>query len=210
MSHILHLDASPRGERSHSRQLSREFIESWKAAHPQDTVTYRDLGHHPVPPVSEAWIGAVYSSPADHSPEQQEAIAISDTLVDELLAADIYVFGVPMYNFTVPGSFKSYIDQIVRPGKTVLFSPDAPPQGTLTTKKAVVLTARGQAGYAPGEAWEGINFQDPYLRAIFGYIGITDVTFIHGNNTMNGELWADSEASARAAMQETVARLSAE
>ena len=115
-----------------------------------------------------------------------------------------------MYNFNVPAPFKAYIDQIVRPGHTVLFDPVAGPKGTLTGKKMVVLTARGLSGYGPGEAAEAINFQDPYLRAIFGYIGVTDVTFIHGNNSMSGELWASSLAEARAAIQDTVARLSAE
>jgi FMN-dependent NADH-azoreductase len=210
MSHILHLDASPRGERSHSRQLSGEFVAAWQAVHPNDTVTYRDIGHEPVPPVSEAWIAAVYSAPEDHTPEQQKAIAVSDLLVKELLDADIYVFGVPMYNFNVPAPFKAYIDQIVRPGQTVLFDPVAGAKGTLTSKKIVVLTARGLGGYGPGEAAEAINFQDPYLRAIFGYIGVTNVTFIHGNNSMSGELWASSLAEARATIKDTVARLSAE
>ncbi len=206
MPHLLHLDASPRGQRSHSRQLSAEFVAAWKAAHPGNTVTYRDLGHEPVPPVSEAWIGAVYATPDQYTPEQRTAIAVSDTLVAELQAADLYVFGVPMYNFDGPAPFKAYIDQIVRPGHTVLFEPTGP-KGNLQGKKMVVLTARGFAGYGPGEAAEAINFQDPYLRAIFGYIGVRDITFIHGNNTGDGELWGEALAAARTEIRDTVARL---
>lgn len=207
MSHVLHLDASPRGERSHSRKLSGEFVAAWKDAYPGDTITYRDLGREPVPPVSEAWIAAVYSAPDTHTPDQQAAISVSDTLVRELQAADVYVFGVPMYNFSVPGSFKSYVDQIVRPGQTVAFT-ETGPKGLLTDKKMVVLTARGLGGYGPGGAMESINFQDPYLRAIFGYIGVTDITFIHGNNTMGGDLQDASLSEARAQIQGAVARLS--
>ncbi|MBC7927630.1 MAG: NAD(P)H-dependent oxidoreductase [Bryobacteraceae bacterium] len=208
MHHLLHIDASPRGERSHSRQLSREFVTAWKTRNPNDVVTYRDLGREPVPPVSESWIGAVYSSPEQHNPAQREAIAISDALVSELHMADIYVFGVPMYNFNVPAPFKAYIDQIVRPGHTVVFDPAAGPRGLLSGKKMFVLTARGLSGYGPGEAAESINFQDPYLRAIFGYIGVTDITFIHGNDTLNSERWESSFAKARTAIHDTVLRSS--
>ena len=113
-----------------------------------------------------------------------------------------------MYNFTVPAAFKAYIDQIVRPGHTVLFNPDTGSKGTLTDKKMVVLTARGFGGYGPGESMEAINFQDPYLRAIFAYIGVNDVTFIHGNNTATDELRASSLTEARAAIQNTVMQMS--
>jgi FMN-dependent NADH-azoreductase len=124
MAHLLHIDASPRGERSHSRRMTREFVDQWKQAHPNDTVTYRDLGHNPVPYVDEPWIAAAFSPPEQHTPELREAIRLSDQLVDEFLAADIYVMGVPMYNFSVPGVFKSYIDQIVRFGQTVAYEPN--------------------------------------------------------------------------------------
>jgi len=206
LAHVLHLDASPRGDRSRSRQASAEFLAAWREANPQDTVTYRDLGHAPVPPVDEDWIAAVYSAPSDHSPAQRDAIAVSDELVEELLVADVYVFGVPMYNFNVPAPFKAYIDQVVRPGRTVLFAADAPPKGALVGKRLIVLTARGLAGYGPGEAAEAVNFQDPYVRAIFGFIGVTDVTFIHSDNTMAGEPDAASAAATHAAIRDAVTR----
>ena len=117
MGHVLHLDASPRGERSHSRKLSRTILESWLRAHPDDQVTYRDLGRSPVPLVDEPMIGAAFTPPDARTPEQREAIKASDALVDELLAADTLIFGVPMYNFGVPAGFKAYIDQIVRAGR---------------------------------------------------------------------------------------------
>ena len=91
MAHILHLDASPRDDRSISRTLSKEFINQWKTAHPDDTVTYRDIGHHPVPFVSEDWIAAAFTPSDQHTPELAAAIQISDELIDEFLLADRYV-----------------------------------------------------------------------------------------------------------------------
>lgn len=117
MAHILHVDSSPRGERSYSHK-SREFITAWKTAYSEDTLTYRDLGHNPVPHVDEPWIAAAYSLPEARTPALNQAIKLSDDLVDEFLAADRYVFGVPMYNFSVPSTFKAYIDQIVRVNRT--------------------------------------------------------------------------------------------
>lgn len=181
---ILHLDSSPRGERSHSRQLTRSFVQGLKASQPNAAVVYHDLGHEPVPPINEAWIGAAFSDPATHSPEAAEAIALSNELVDELLASDVIVIGAPMYNFSIPSTLKAYIDQVVRAGRT--FDP-ATYQGLATGKKLFVLTARGASGYGPGEQMEAVNFQDPYLKAVFGMIGITDVTFVHDEKTMAGE-----------------------
>ena len=77
MSHILHLDASPRGERSVSRTLAKEFILNWKTAHPEDTVTYRDIGHYLVPLIDEAWIAGVSTPPDQRSPESTEALRVS-------------------------------------------------------------------------------------------------------------------------------------
>ena len=192
---ILHLDSSPRGERSHSRQLTRAFVQELKTSHPDAQVVYRDLGHNPPPHVDELWIAAAYSDPSTHSPEQKAAIQISEELIAELLTADLIVVGVPMYNFSVPSTLKAYIDQIVRAGRT--FNP-ATYQGLATGKRLFVLTARGGGGYGPGEQLEAMNFQDPYLRAIFGFIGITDVTFVHDEKTLAGDSNLDSAlASAR-------------
>ena len=124
MTHLLHIDSSPRGERSHSRRLSREFVEAWKQAHSINTVTYRDIGRNPVPHVNEQWIAAAYTPPEQRTPEQWNAITKSDRLVDEFLAANLYVIGVPMYNFSISSAFKAYIDQIVRIGRTFDFKPE--------------------------------------------------------------------------------------
>ncbi len=184
MTHILHLDSSARGAGSHSRTVSGELVEALKAADPSLTVTYRDLGHEAVPYVSELLIYAMYTPAEQRTPEMNAEIALSDQLIAELFAADVYVFGIPMYNFSVPGVFKSYIDQVVRAGVT--FDP-ATYTGLLLNKKAVVVTARGGGGYGPGEAREAYNVQDPVVRNAFGLMGVTDIEFVHVNNTARGE-----------------------
>lgn len=182
MAHILHLNASPRGSASHSRQISGELVQTWLQAHPEDTITVRDLGHQAIPHVSEEFIGAMYTPAEARTPFQVETLKLSDELIGELQAADIYVFGVPMYNFSVPSVFKAYIDQIARVGVT--FTPSY--EGLLKNKKAIFVTARGGGGYGPGEAREAYNFEDPYLRSVFAFVGVTDVTFIHVNSTSGG------------------------
>lgn len=201
MAHILHIDSSPRGDRSHSRRLTTEFVQQWKQAHPADVVTYRDVGRNPVPHVDEPWIAAAYTAPEERTPELWEAIRMSDRLIDEFLAADIYAIGIPMYNFSVPSTFKAYIDQIVRIGRTFGFEPEDtanPYKPLVFGKKMFVITARGGSGFGPGEDNEKMNHQDSYLRTIFGFIGITDISFVHvENDEFGGQTLAESIANAR-------------
>ncbi|MEH1791536.1 FMN-dependent NADH-azoreductase [Nostoc sp.] len=204
MVNILHIDSSPRAERSHSRELSKEFVSAWRAAHPEDAIAYRDLGHHPVPHVDEAWIAAAFSPPETHTPELAEAIRISDELVDEFLAADRYVFGVPMYNFNIPSTFKAYIDQIVRINRTVALNAQGF-KGLVEGKKAVIITARG-GDFSPASPAVAYDFQEPYLRTIFGFIGITDIQFINANRLNEGDARTQSLAEARAAIQDAIAQ----
>jgi FMN-dependent NADH-azoreductase len=204
MTHLLHLDSSPRGDRSISRALSKDFITHWQAAHPDDSVTYRDLGHDPVPLVDETWIAAAFSAPDQRTPEQTAAIAISDELVDEFLAADCYVFGIPMYNLSHPACFKAYIDQIVRAGRTFGVEPDGSYKGLVSGKRMLVITARS-GSYRPGTAAHAYDLQEPYLRLIFGFIGITDITMIHADQLAAGdEARQQSLAEAQTALQDVV------
>ena len=184
MTHILHIDASPRGDRSISRTLSHEFISEWKAAHPNDTVTYRDLGHDPVPFVTEEWIAAAFSH-EQHTPEQATAIQLSNELVDEFLAADRCVFSVPMYNFSIPSNFKAYIDQLVRVGRTFT-EEDGQFKGLANAKKALFITSRG-VDFSAGSPYEGWDAQEPALRYPFQLMGVTDIQFIHANGLDMGD-----------------------
>lgn len=208
MARLLHLDASPRGDRSISRTLTKEFAAEWQSKYPDGTVTYRDLGHESVPLVSENWIAAAFSNPADHTPEQADAIRISNELVDELLAADYYVFGVPMYNFSIPAGFKAYIDQITRAGRT--FSLDETGyHGLVHNKKMLVIIPQG-GSYPVGSPAQGYDMQTPYLRLIFGFIGITDIEFIYADNLMgDDETRSQSIANAQTALRTVLSKWSA-
>lgn len=181
---ILHIDSSPRGERSHSRALTAAFVGELQKKHSDATISYRDLGHAPVPHVDEAWIAAAYTAPDERTDFNKQAIAFSDELVDELFAADIIVIGAPMYNFSIPSTLKAYIDNVVRVGRTFSYPSY---EGLVTGKKMFVLCARGGGGYGSGEQMEAVNFQDTYLKAIFGLIGITDTSFVFDEKTMAGE-----------------------
>lgn len=183
MTQLLHIDASPRGERSHSRALSAEFVAAVVAGSPT-AVTYRDLGHDPAPFISEAWIAAAYSDPADHTPALRDAIRPSNELVDEFLAADVVVIGTPMHNFGVPAVLKAYIDQIVRVGRT--FSPDG--TGLAGGKRLYIVSARGLGGYGAGQAMAAMDYEAAYLRAVFGFIGVTDITVVDIENATGDPL----------------------
>jgi FMN-dependent NADH-azoreductase len=154
---------------------------AWKQSHPDDTFAYRDLGHHPVPHVDEPWIAAAFTPPPNRTEELDRAIALSDALVDEFLAADRYVFGVPMYNFSIPSTFKAYIDQIVRVGRTFAVNEQGFQGLVDSSKKMLVITARG-GSYQQGTPAASYDLQEPYIRSIFGFVGITDITFIHVDN----------------------------
>lgn len=190
MAHLLHIDSSPRGQRSHSRRLTKEFVEAWQQVHPSDTFTYRDVGRNPIPHLDESWIAAGYTPPEQRTPEMWEALRVSDQLVDEFLGADIYVIGVPMYNFSIPSALKAYIDQIVRIGRTFNFKPEnaANPYIPLVLgKKMFIVAARGGSGFGVGGKSEILNYQTPYLATIFGFMGVTDIEFIELENDESGE-----------------------
>lgn len=200
MTHILHLDSSPRGARSISRALTKQFIDVWKQIHPNDVITYRDLGRYPVPAIDEAWIAAAFSPPDQLTPALETALMTSDQLIEELLAANLYVFGIPMYNYSVPASFKAYIDQVVRVRRTFVVGADGY-EGLLKHKKALVITTRGSS-----YAGEPLDFQEPYLRAVFDFIGLTDVTFIHAENlAMGADERQFSTAAAHKAIHQVIA-----
>ncbi|WNN87258.1 FMN-dependent NADH-azoreductase [Gloeocapsopsis dulcis] len=172
----------------------------------EETVTYRDLGHHPVPHVDEQWIAAAYTPLAQRTPELISALQKSEILVDEFLAADTCVFGIPMYNFSVPSTFKAYIDQVVRVDRT--FAVDANGfRGLAGGRKIIVITARG-GNFRPGTPLAAYDHQEPYLRTVFGFMGITDVEFIHADRlnpiTSDAATRSQSVAEARTAIQEVV------
>jgi FMN-dependent NADH-azoreductase len=181
MATLLKVDSSPMGDHSISRKLTAQFAASWRKAHPGGEVISRDLTRTDLPPVNGVWVGAAYTPEDARSRDQREALAASDTLIAELERADEYVFGVPMHNFSIPSTLKLWIDQVARAGKTFSYGADGP-KGLLTGKKATLLIASGGV-YEHGTAMAPLNFVTPYLKAVFGFIGVTDVTIISAEGT---------------------------
>lgn len=184
---LLHIDTSARPglsgidpHGSHTRRLSARFVERWRQARPSDRINYLDVGQHPPAHVNGRWIHAAFTPPAEREPWMAEALAESDRLVDQLIAADVIVVGLPMYNFSVPAQFKAYIDNIVRVGRTFGFdrARGAVPYWPMLAnagKRMVLLGARGDHGYGPGGRIAHLNHTESSVRSVFGYIGITDV-----------------------------------
>jgi len=190
---VLHIDASPRTVRSVTRKLTSAFINALRLKHPNLKVTHHDIGHHPPAFISDAWVGAAFA-PADHDdPAMKGVLHHSDELTSELIAADVLVIGAPMHNFTVSASLKAWIDQVVRTDMTFKITEEGVVP-LLQGKKAIIVTSRG--GFVAGTAYD---FQEPYLRTILGFIGITDVTFVHAEGVNEGEKARETAMTAAAA-----------
>lgn len=188
MATLLKLDSSPMGERSISRKLTEKFAKSWLQAHPGGRVIERDLTALYLPVINSLWVGAAHTPQDARTAEQAAALAQSDSLIADLQQADEYVFGVPMHNFSIPTTLRLWIDQVVRAGKTFSYGAGGA-KGLLTGKKATLLLASGGV-YAQGTAAAAFDFVTPYLRTVFAFIGITDVTIIAAEGTaqlMSGE-----------------------
>jgi FMN-dependent NADH-azoreductase len=181
MATLLHIDSSPLYEKSVSRQLSGAFVDRWKSLHPAATVIDRDLNATSLPPVSAEWVGAAYTPEEARTPKQKNLLTLSDTLLAELARADEYVIGAPMHNFGVPSVLKLWIDQISRVGKTFSYA-DGAPKGLLVGKKATFIIATGGI-YDPQTQMASFNFVEPYLRSVFGFLGVTDATFLTAGGT---------------------------
>lgn len=186
---ILRIDASMRHTGSVTRQLADSMIARLTAANPGATVASRDLTDG-VGFVTEEWIGAAYTPPADRTAEQRAALAESDTMIAELQAADTIVIAVPMYNFGLPGAFKAWFDQVARVGVTFKYT-ETGPVGLLQGKRVIALIATG--GVEVGSA---IDFATPHLRFILGFIGITDVTLIAADKSNSDQAAAIAKAEA--------------
>lgn len=186
MTTILHIDSSARPGRSgeqlhgsHTRRLTARFLERYLQLDSKAKIIYRDVGAEPPTPVTGGWVHAAFTTPAAREPWMLDALAQSDALVDEVLAADIIVAGVPMYNFGPPAQFKAWLDNIVRVGRTFGFDRARPgePYWPLLAdagKQLVLLSSRGDFGYDPGQRLAGINHVEASVRSVFRYLGVTE------------------------------------
>ena len=186
MAKILRIDSSSRTQGSHSRELADYFQTTWLKHHPQDEVIVRDIIQTPILHITESTITGFYTPKEHLSSQLSQAIALSDELVDELQSADTLLLSVPMYNFSVPSALKAWIDQIVRIGRTFAYD-GTNFTGLVTVKQAYVICAYGSSGFGVGEPLAGLNFLEPYLKQLFGFLGIKNVSFFNLEGTTADE-----------------------
>ncbi|MEO3480625.1 NAD(P)H-dependent oxidoreductase [Phaeobacter sp. CAU 1743] len=176
MPTLLRIDASAQlEERSLTRHLTGLFTQNFLAQAPETKVITRDVGLNPIPAIDHKFIHAAFTPPEEREPWMSERLALSDELVDEVIAADIVVLGAPMYNYGMPTALKGWIDHIARIGRTFSFDlarGDTPIEPILSGKRLVVLSSRGEFGFAPGGVRAHLNALDPALAACAHYFGV--------------------------------------
>ena len=203
MPHILHLDASARPglagkdqHGSHSRNLTQRFVSQWLARRGQDSLTYRDIGQNPPSIINHDWIASSFTPAQQREPWMRETLAESDTLVDELIAADVLVIGAPLYNFSIPSQLKAWIDRLAQAGRTFKYT-DKGPVGLAGGKTVIVASTRGGV-YSTSEGGQAMEHQESYLKVVFGFFGITDVRFVRAEGVAMGP---DAKAAALASAE---------
>lgn len=179
MTSVLRIDSSPRTVTSVSRQLADKVVDRLAP----DTIVRRDVSGG-LPVVGEKWIGANFSPAENRSPAQRDELGLSDRLVSELAAADVVVISLPIWNFGVPSSLKSWVDLVARAGVTFQYTSEGP-KGLLTGKRAVLVVASGGT-----EVGSQIDFATSYMRHVLGFIGIQDVDVVAADR-----MAIDAEAS---------------
>ena len=204
MAKILRIDSSSRIQGSHSKELADYFQTTWLEHHPQDEIIVRDIIKTPIPHITESTITGFYTAKEQLSSQLSQAIALSDELVDELQSVDVLLLSVPMYNFSVPSALKAWIDQIVRIGRTFAYD------GTnftrlVTVKQVYVICAYGSSGFGEGEPLAALNFLEPYLKQLFGFLGIKNVSFFNLEGTTADEVTvAQNTAKTKEAIAATI------
>lgn len=169
---LLHLDASALGSHSVSRGLTAAIVAELTGNNPGTEVIYHDLAANPLPhwtPVADA------SDPAAVQGSQ---------MIEEFLAADVVVIGAPMYNFSIPSQLKAWIDRVAVAGKSFRYTANGP-EGLAGGKRMIIVSSRGGV-YSQGPA-QPMDFQEPYLRAVFGFLGVTDIEFVRAEGVNLGE-----------------------
>jgi FMN-dependent NADH-azoreductase len=196
---ILQINSSARRD-GVSTRLADRIVARLRAADPDAALAIRDLGATPHPVLDEAALGALFTPPAQRTPEQASRVALDDALIAELAASDVVVLGVPMYNFGVPAQLKNWIDAISRAGVTFRYTASGP-EGLLTGKKVYVALARG-GKYRNTPA----DTQVPYLATVLGILGMCDVHYVYAEGLARGaDAERDALAAAYAQIEEAVA-----
>ncbi len=172
MKTLLYLTSSAQGQNSNSSRLADGILEKLLIAHPGIRPFTRDLGKHPLPYLDEDAVSAFFTPAEFRTPEQKELLKNSDNVIGELLAADVILIGVAMYNFGIPSTLKSWVDHVTRPGLTFNYSPTGP-IGLVKNKKVYLAISTG-AIYSEGPL-KDLDFTERYLYAMLNFLGITDI-----------------------------------
>ena len=188
---ILHITSSGRGSQSYSNRVATRVVEELRDRNPGATVTSRDLAGSPLPHIDEDFVTATRAPNGPQTDKQRETLALSNALVDELLAADMVVIATPMINFTIPSNLKAWVDYVARAGRTFSYS-EAGPKGLVTGKQVIVVAARGGV-YSGNPA---LDFQVPYLKSVLGFLGMTDIEVLEVEGTAYGPEAAEKAVEA--------------
>jgi FMN-dependent NADH-azoreductase len=180
-STLLIVNSSPRSG-SVSRRLTSHVAEQWKQRNPDGRIIERDLIAEIPAFVSENWIQASYTPEAERTTEQKQALAQSDALIAELMAADVIVIGAPMHNFSISAPLKAWIDQIVRAGKTFSYG-ESGPKGLIPSEKRVLVIVSRGGTYGEGSP---ADFQVPYLRHMLGFVGLNNLSVVDADQQAYG------------------------
>jgi FMN-dependent NADH-azoreductase len=200
VTNILAVNSSSSGEASVSKSLVNDIVQHLLKLDPKASVRYRDVGDAQVPHLTSATVAGIRA--VANTDAELGAQSLSDELISEVRAADLLVVGAPMYNFSIPSTLRAWFDHLLRPRVTFEYSGSGP-KGLLTGKRAFIVEARGGL-YSKGPA-KPIDFQEPYLRQLLGFVGITDITFIHAEKLGFGTAARDlALATARARIAEVV------
>jgi FMN-dependent NADH-azoreductase len=191
---ILFVTSSSRGSASYSNRVATNVLAELRARDPAARVTVRDLGREPLPHINDDFVTATRGATIPETDEQRALLARSETLVDELLAADVIVIAAPMINFTIPSNLKAWIDYVARAGRTFRYS-EKGPEGLVKGKQVIVVAARGGV-YASNPAFD---FQLPYLKSVLGFLGMTDVEVLEVEGTAYGPEAAEKAVAAATA-----------
>jgi FMN-dependent NADH-azoreductase len=175
MSNILLVTSSIFGENSKSRAVAHDVLERLEAADPTSRVTVRET--NVIPHFSGELLGALMTPAEKRNTAQQRMVTFADSMIAEVETADTVVIAAPMYNFTIPSTLKAWLDHIARAGRTFRYT-EKGPEGLLRGKKVYVAASRGGL-YANGGPAASMDFQEPYLRAMLGFLGLNDVTFVY-------------------------------
>lgn len=183
MPKLLNIQSSPNLYNSGSRAVSKAFVEAFLAKHPDYELDEVDLVSHPPKHVGPAHLRAFFMPSETHGPEEAEALANSNAYVDQLIAADVVVLGTPMHNLSIASTMKSWLDNIVRVGRTFRYTEHGP-VGLIPGKKIVIVV--GSGGIYTSGPLKDLEHAGVYMRHILRSLGPTDITILRAEGLALG------------------------